>query len=137
MHLKERLKSVFLDITQKVDNPDFTHSIASFVKTYENIKTDSAMVSALSSFGKSLQTKARGCKRQRGYLQTSVQSGVQLTAVLRSKTCLAGGRGLISGRPPKVSRKECIYGRPGRNPSPPFHSISHCVEESMCLEGNN
>lgn len=129
MHLKERLNSVFLDINKKLDNPDFTHSITSFVNTYENIKTDSAMVSALSTFGKSLQTKARGCKRQRGYLQTSPQSGVQLTAVSRSKTSLDGTL--------KVSRKERVYGRTGRNPSAPFHSIVQCVEESVCLEGNH
>lgn len=125
MHLKERLKSVFLDMNKKLDNPDFTHSITSFVNTYENIKTDSAMVSALSTFGKSLQTKARGCKRQRGCLQTSPQSGVQLGAASRSKNCLDGT--------PKVSRKEHVY---EINPSAPFHSIIQCEEESVCLEGN-
>ncbi|XP_059210130.1 uncharacterized protein si:dkey-75a21.2 [Centropristis striata] len=62
--IKDRLNSVFLDMTKKLDNPDFNHSITSFVKNYENIKTDQcAMVSALSSFGKSLQKKSRGCKR--------------------------------------------------------------------------
>lgn len=51
--LKERLESMFLDLTKKLDNPDFTPSIASFVESYESIQTDGAMASALSSFGKS------------------------------------------------------------------------------------
>ncbi|XP_073334841.1 uncharacterized protein [Pagrus major] len=68
LFLKERLNSMFMDISKKLDNPDFTHSIASFVRTYESIKTDSAMVSALSSFGKNPQTEARGCKRPRDCL---------------------------------------------------------------------
>ncbi len=89
------LNSVFLDITKKLDNPDLTQSIISFVKTYENIKTDSAMATALSSFGMSLQTKARGCKRP--------------TAVSR--------RVLSSAGPPKASRKEHAYGITEREPS--------------------
>lgn len=118
---------MFQDITKKLDNPDFTASIASFVDTYENIKTDGDMVSALSSFGKSPQMSLpRGCKRQIGYLQTSVQSGVQLTAVLSSNTCLDGEGALLVAQPPKVSRMDCICGSPERNPSPPFHSISLC-----------
>lgn len=128
---------MFQDITKKLDNPDFTASIASFVDTYENIKTDGDMVSALSSFGKSPQMMARGCKRRIGYLQTSVQSGVQLTALLSSNTCLDGEGTLLVAQPPKVSRKECICGSPERNPSPPFHSVSHCAEERMCLEGSH
>ena len=96
MALKERLNSVFLDMTKKLDDPDFTHAIASFVKTYESIKTDSAMVSALSSFGKSLQTKVAGCKRARGDLQTSTEIGAEtsVSAVLSS------------GQPTKAARKE-------------------------------
>ncbi|XP_035516707.1 uncharacterized protein si:dkey-75a21.2 [Morone saxatilis] len=126
--IKERLNRMFLDITKKLDNPHFTHSITSFVKTYENIKTDSAMVSALSSFGKSLPTKARGCKRQRGYLQTCTQIGRHPTALSRRKTSLGGIRVLSSRRPPKALRKEHAYGRTVSAP----HSIAHCVEESMC-----
>lgn len=127
---------MFQDITKKLDDPDFTASITSFVDTYEKIKTDSDMVSAFSSFGKSPQMMSRGCKRQMGYLQT-VQSGVQLTAVLSSNTCLDGEGAVLVVQPPKVSRRECICASPERNPSPPFHSISHCVEERMCLEGSH
>lgn len=59
---------MFVDISKKLENPDFTHPIASFVRTYESIKTDSTMVSALSSFGKNPQTEARGCKRLRDWM---------------------------------------------------------------------
>lgn len=120
-HLKERLNSMFLDLAKKLDNPDFTHSISSFLRTYENIKTDTAMVSALSSFGKPFQTKAKGCRR--GRLQTSTQAGVQ-----------GKRRALSSGRPPKVSRKEKTNGRTEGKPSV-AHSITHCVEEGACLWG--
>ncbi|XP_070839700.1 uncharacterized protein [Chaetodon trifascialis] len=129
--LKERLNSMFMDITKKLDNPDFTHSIASFMKTYENIKTDSAMVSALSSFGRSLKTKARGCKRLRGDPLTSAQIG-QPTDVPRRKAFLGGRRVSSRGRPPKALRKEHAYGRTGGRPSTP-PPVVHCVEESMCL----
>lgn len=108
------LNSVFLDITKKLDNPDLTHSIITFVKTYENIKTDSAMATALSSFGKSLQTRARGYKRP-----TAVSRGVP-----------------SSGGPPKESRKEHTYGITERDSSAP-HFIARCVEESICVEGTN
>lgn len=119
LHLKERLCSMFLDLAKKLNNPDFTHSISSFLRTYESIKIDTAMVSALSSFGKSVQTKTKGCKRVR--LQTSAQTGAQ-------------GRqmSLSCGRPPKVSRKEQTDGRTEGMPSAP-HSVMHCVEEDMCL----
>lgn len=136
MDLKERLNSVCQDITQKLDNPDFTESIASFVNAYENIKTDSDMVSALSSFGESVQTETRGCKRQRSYTQAFEQGGVQLTAVLRSEACVDGERGMITGQPSKVSKQEHIYVATVGNPSPEFHAIIQCVEESISLEGN-
>lgn len=130
-HLKERLSSMFLDITKKLDNPDFTHSIVSFVKTYENLQSDSAMASALSSFGQSIQTKARSCKRQRDYLGTSAQIGVRLTAVSRGRTSVDGERILSGERPTKMSRNEHVI--EGTIHSP-FLSIAQCVEESMCLE---
>lgn len=128
---------MFQDITKRLDNPDFTASITSFVGTYESIKTDDDMAAALSSFGKSPQMMARGCKRQMGYLQNSVHSGVQLAAVLSSNTCLDGEGALLIAQPPKVSRMECVCGCPETNPSPPFYSVSHGVEERMCLEGSH
>lgn len=124
---------MFLDITKKLDHPDFVHSVTSFVKTYEDIKTDSAMVAALSSFGKCVQTKARGCKRQKGCLQNSAQIGVQLTAVSGSKSFLDEGRILSNGRPPKVSRVESVCEITIGDQSVLFHPIPQCVEESVCL----
>lgn len=148
---------MFLDITRKLDNPDFTHSITSFVKTYENIKTDSAMVSALSSFVKS-QTKARGCKRQRSYLQTSAQIVVQPTAVLRKKTSLGGRRVLSRMTPQGFEKGACLWknwkkakcssfhcalcggehvpwGDPVTSPHPPHMSDTHlqCTSSSPTL----
>lgn len=48
--LKQRLENVFLDLTKKMDNPEFVHSIATFVESYESIQTDDELTSALSSF---------------------------------------------------------------------------------------
>lgn len=130
--LRERLKCVFQDITQKLDNPELSQSIASFVSAYENIGVDGEMAAALSSFGQSVRAEARGCKRQRAFQP----AGVQLTAVLRSKGCLDGEGGVIIGRPSKASKQEHVYVTAMGNPSPEFHAIIQCVEESVCLEGN-
>lgn len=130
--LRERLKCVFQDITQKLDNPEFSQSIASFVNAYENIRVDGEMAAALSSFGQPVRAEARGCKRQRAFQP----AGVQLTAVLRSEGCLDGEGGVIIGRPSKASKQEHVYVTAMGNPSPEFHAIIQCVEESVCLEGN-
>ncbi|XP_075887559.1 uncharacterized protein LOC142891713 isoform X3 [Nelusetta ayraudi] len=130
--LRERLKCVFQDITQKLDNPELSQSIASFVSAYENIGVDGEMAAALSSFGQSVRAEARGCKRQRAFQP----AGVQLTAVLRSEGCLDGEGGVIIGRPSKASKQEHVYVTAMGNPSPEFHAIIQCVEESVCLEGN-
>lgn len=130
--LRERLKCVFQDIAQKLEDPAFSESIASFVKAYETIKADGDIAAALSSFGQSVRAEARGCKRQRGFEPT----GVQLTAVLRSDACLDGEGGVIIGRPSKISKQEHVYVTAVGNPTPEFHAIIQCVEESVCLEGN-
>lgn len=52
--LKQRLENVFLDVTKKLDNPEFVHSITTFVESYESIQTDDELASALSSFGQRL-----------------------------------------------------------------------------------
>lgn len=130
--LRERLKCVFQDITQKLDDPEFGDSISSFVKAYEAMKADGEVSAALSSFGESVRAEATGCKRQRG----SEPAGVQLTAVLRSDACLDGEGGLIMGRPSKISKPEHVYVKALGNPSPEFHATIQCVEESVCLEGN-
>lgn len=130
--LRERLKRVLQDITQKLEDPEFSQSIASFVKAYETVKADGEIAAALSSFGQPFRAEVRGCKRQRGFEPT----GVQLTAVLRSDTCLDGDGGVIIGRPSKLSKQEHVYVTAVGNPSPELHAIIQCVEESVCLEGN-
>ncbi|CAG00525.1 unnamed protein product [Tetraodon nigroviridis] len=52
--LKQRLENVFLDLTKKLDNPEFAHSITTFVESYESIQTDDELASSLSSFGQRL-----------------------------------------------------------------------------------
>lgn len=134
--LRERLKCVFKDITQKLDNPEFSESIATFVNTYETITADGEKAAALSSFGQSVRAEDRGCKRQRSYGQAFEPAGVQLTAVLRSEACLDGEGGVIIGRPLKALKQEHVYVTAMGNPTPEFHSIIQCVEESVVLEGN-
>lgn len=52
--LKQRLENVFLDLTKKLDNPEFAHSITTFVESYESIQTDGELAASLSSFGQRL-----------------------------------------------------------------------------------
>lgn len=49
--LKERLENVFLDLTKKLDNPEFAHSITTFVTSYESMQTNEELASSLISFG--------------------------------------------------------------------------------------
>lgn len=52
--LKQRLENVFLDLTKKLDNPEFAQSITTFVESYESIQTDNELATSLSSFGQRL-----------------------------------------------------------------------------------
>ncbi|XP_011609921.2 uncharacterized protein isoform X2 [Takifugu rubripes] len=52
--LKQRLENVFLDLSKKLDNPEFVYSVTSFVESYESLQTDDQLASALSSFGQRL-----------------------------------------------------------------------------------
>lgn len=49
--LKQRLENVFLDLTKKLDHPEFAQSITTFVESYESIQTDDELAASLSSFG--------------------------------------------------------------------------------------
>lgn len=123
MQLKDRLESVFLDISKKLDDPDLVQSISAFVESYENIQTDVELASALSSFGSCAHTLAAGCKRQMDYLQNSA--------------CLDEGQDLNIGLKPKILRQEEVCITTDGDINAPFHSITQCVEESMCLEGGH
>lgn len=130
--LRQRLECVLQDITQKLDDPEFSEAIASFVDAYENLVVDGGTATALSAFGQSVRADAGGRKRARGL----EPGGVQLTAVLRSDAGLDGEGGVTVGPPSKASKQERVYLTAMGNPSPEFHAIIHCVEESVCLEGN-
>lgn len=52
--LKQRLENVFLDLTKKLENPEFAQSVTTFVESYESIQTDNELATSLSSFGQRL-----------------------------------------------------------------------------------
>lgn len=52
--LKQRLENVFLDLTKKLENPEFAQSVTTFVESYESIQTDNELATSLTSFGQHL-----------------------------------------------------------------------------------
>lgn len=99
--LKQRLENVFLDLTKKLDNPEFVHSITTFVESYESIQTDDELASALSSFGQRLWTGQRLQKTgtSAGLWSNSSTAGHHIESYL-------SGWGLVS-KPPR----KCWYRR--------------------------
>ncbi|XP_077065726.1 uncharacterized protein LOC143718595 [Siphateles boraxobius] len=132
-HLKGRLRSVFNDLVEKLQNDEtFQAPIQSFVSSYKSILTDSGLISALSTFGSNIRMQPR-----KG-LQMSTQIGVQPTAVARRKTPLGGRWALITGRPPKRARREHNYGKvkEGSGALPRRlapHFLAQCVSTSVSL----
>ena len=91
------LHHIFQDLQQKLlHDPDtFKPSVDAFIKNYENIGTDSGLISALFTFGKysglSHKGKTFGGKR----------IGIQPTAIARRKSKAFGRSISLAGRPSK------------------------------------
>ena len=127
------------------DADTFITPLTKFVERFEQITTDSALVSALSTFGKysghSLLKKSAHASR-RAKLLTTKQIGVGPHAVSRRKAALGGRRALITGRPVKGTQNEHAYAKEkssikrgvlpkSQRPAP--HSLSQCVERNVTL----
>ncbi|XP_051251544.1 uncharacterized protein LOC127361020 [Dicentrarchus labrax] len=113
--LEKQLEDIVGLLKRKLrEDTTFTAPVKSFVDTFGKLHTDSAVQSALFSFGKNDRGQSSVRARPRGFLQTSATIGVQPTAVSRRKAALGGRRTLGAGRPPKSSRKEHGYSRQGR-----------------------
>lgn len=135
--LEERLTEMFVVLKRKLrEDPSFRTPMTSFISSFEKIKTDSSLCSALSTFNKGPVAKTRQHQRPKGYLQTRAQIGVQPTAVARRKSALGGRRALITGRPTKASMREHPYNKTGKKKSAP-HCLAHCVEAIMSLGGTH
>ncbi|XP_076155836.1 uncharacterized protein LOC143139123 isoform X2 [Alosa pseudoharengus] len=137
--LESRAKSMFEGLLVKVKtDSDFQTAVKKMVCSYEKM-TDSQLISAMSTFGKSGKNTAAKLlkKRARKCLQMSVAIGVQPSAVARRKAPLGGRRALITGRPPKSARRDHSYGRVvGANalPKRPVpHSFAQCVSDCVTL----
>ncbi|XP_071500591.1 uncharacterized protein [Diadema antillarum] len=139
--LSIKLEDMFQTLRFKLqeDEESFHTPLTKFVERFEQITTDSALVSALSTFGKysgdSLSKKARHFSQQA--MLTSTKIGIHPTAVSRRKTAVGGRRALITGRPVKGTQNEHGYARHKgsikrgvlpRSQRPAPHSLSQCVE---------
>ncbi|XP_041479205.1 uncharacterized protein LOC121426864 [Lytechinus variegatus] len=133
-----------LNIKLKEDGDSFRGPLTKFAQQIDKLQTDSALISALVTFGK--YSGYAGAKLvKRPGLQTSTKIGVQPTAVSRRKAALGGRRALITGRPLKISRKEHGYAKIKKhsytvkrgvlpsNDRPATHSLSHCVASNVAL----
>ncbi|XP_072168858.1 uncharacterized protein [Diadema setosum] len=144
--LSTKLEDMFQTLRFKLqeDKESFHTPLTKFVERFEQITTDSALVSALSTFGKynghALSKKSRHVS-QRAML-TSTKIGVQPTAVSRRKTAVGGRLDLITGRLVKGTQNEHGYARQKgsvkrgvlpRSQRPAPHFPSQCVERNVAL----
>ncbi|XP_014662941.1 PREDICTED: uncharacterized protein LOC106805740 isoform X2 [Priapulus caudatus] len=94
--LLEKFHGMCSDLALKMNQypDDFRPAMNAMVQSYNKIKTDSCLISAMHSFGKSTMALRKG-----GMRRTS-QIGVQPTATARRRPHMGrGGRHLHSGRP--------------------------------------
>ena len=101
--MTERIKNMSEILQTKImTEPEmFSGPLNSFLSQFERMKTDSALISSLCTFGKYNGAVPTADRVRRKYLQTSSKIGVQPTAVARRKAPLGGRRALITGRPVK------------------------------------
>ncbi|XP_031169028.1 uncharacterized protein LOC116059903 isoform X2 [Sander lucioperca] len=121
--LERELDGIFGILKKKLlENTTFEAPLQSFVDNLKKMKSDSAVQSALFSFGKTscVPTRIRATP-------TTTEIGVQPTAV-----SLGGRRALGADRPPKSSRRDHPYTKGGRAKAEP-HSLSHCVQGNTSL----
>ncbi|XP_063965028.1 uncharacterized protein LOC135156449 [Lytechinus pictus] len=110
--LSNKLDNMFETLRFKLDNDEesFHAPLTKFVERFEHITTDSALISALSTFGKYNSgfalSKNSSHVGQRRAMLTSKKIGVQPTAVSRMKTTGGRRRAPITGRPVKGTQKE-------------------------------
>lgn len=99
------LKQVFNILENKlsIDSQLFQEPINKFINLFNNIKTDSGLISALHTFGKYNGAGIPRIKPKKN-LQGSKVIGVQPTTISRRKVCLGGRKVQLAGRPTKKSR---------------------------------
>ena len=105
--VSSQLRSVLTSISSVYGaNPaEFEHSITKFIRNFSQIKTNSHLKSALSSFGRYSGTApARNIKaRSSTSLRSSKRIGFQPPSVARRNMFLGWRHGLTCGRPTKAS----------------------------------
>ncbi|XP_028439323.1 uncharacterized protein LOC114559089 [Perca flavescens] len=121
--LEKELDGIFGILKKKLqEDTTFQAPLQSFVDNFKKMKSDSAVQSALFSFGKTSCVPTRVHATPRAVLQTNTEVGV----------CLGGRRALGADRPPKSSRRDHPYTKGGGDKAEP-HSLSHCVQENTSL----
>lgn len=135
-----KLDSIFNDIKNKIENNDIIYTAAKkFIKNYENIKTEAALETALTTFGKYSGFDAKR-RIKRPISNTSI--GVQPTAISRRKVPCGGRNCIPSGRPPKRSftsehgyfkemQKSTLLPKKQKKSAP--HNITYCTNENISL----
>ncbi|KAJ8018274.1 hypothetical protein HOLleu_43823 [Holothuria leucospilota] len=142
LSLEQEFGAVLDQISSKLQTSpeEYRKAIKAFICSYRKITTDSQLLSALHTFGKSIVSS----KLSRGKsFHSSQKIGVQPTSISRRKMAMGGKRRLNSGRPSKASyvvehgyskKKNTSSFRcfsTNRQIAP--HSLSHCVSSNVSL----
>ena len=143
--LAQQIGACFESLKQKLlSNPSyFAKPAKTFLTTFTNICTDSAMVSALSSFGKYTGvSKAAGFSNGVRGLSAIKRIGVQPTALARRKRAFGGKKQATLGCPPKEVKSSgkgkdlALSLLPKRKPKAP-HNLAQCVDRNVQLGKNH
>lgn len=134
----EELKNVFANLEARVvkDPATFEAPIKKFVELFNNVKSDSHLISALHTFG-----KYNGVLPMKKNVQGGKNIGVQPTALARRKSRLGGRNPIRSGRPTKAARREHPYAKQRNSLGAQLqnqkkkapHSLSYCHQQNISL----
>jgi len=141
----DNLKQIFNVLENKltIDSQLFQEPITKFITLFNNIKTDSGLISALHTFGKYNGVGNPQIKPRKN-LQGSKVIGVQPTTISSRKVCLGGRKVQTAGRPTKESRvHEHGYNKrkaplsidniPMNKKKKAPHSIEYCTNQNINL----
>lgn len=140
MEILSKLDTIFNEIKSKVENNVIIYTAPKkFIKNYENIKTETALETALATFGKYSGFDAKR-KIKRPISAKSI--GVQPTAISRRRVPCGGRKCIRSGRPPKRTftpehgyckevQKSTLLPKKQKKSAP--HSITYCTNQNISL----
>ena len=127
--LNEDLWKLFSVFSEKVlnDHKHFKSPFQTFINSANRFETDTALISALQTFGKGINPKATVPVNQSGCASTLKNTGVSSAGKKRPIKTMNGDKGITKGRPPKKRTLENGSSRCKEKQSPDKDYIPECI----------